>query len=793
MNLDKDFVPQRVDEINIRQIINKYTRNWPLFLASLAIFVTIGFIYLRYQIPEYIATARILIKDEKSGQSILNQESIFKDLGLFSGEKNIDNEIEILKSRSLMISVVKSLKANIIYYSYGRPIYHERFDDSPIVVKCIVNDTLKYENYKGNWEVLPLSNSKFSLIDIEKKESIGEYEFDKEILVDCGKLVFSKTRFYNASLANKTFKIKILPIETAANMFLSNLSVSPVNKMGSVLAITIKCTVPKKGISIINGLISTREMIELEDRATVSNNTAKFISERIKYISEELGDVETEVEQYKRANKLTDITSEANLYLQSGSESEKKLIELGSELKIIEFMMTELKTQNTMNNLIPANLGLKDESIAGLIGSYNKAALDHKRLTKNAGEKNPLIENNEKLLNELKKNIFESLTNNKKALEINIKDIKAKEDANMSRIASVPKFEREFRNIFRQQQIKETLYLFLLQKREETNISLSGEVSNSKTIDEAYSSGDKVWPNPRVIYTIMLFLAIIIPLIIIFLRELLDSKINGRADLESYNVPILGEIPFIDEPNFLITKNDKSIYAEYFRLLRTNLSFMTESSDNKSKVILITSTISREGKTFISMNLASSFALSEKRTLLIGMDLRHPKIAGYLNIKDIKGVTNFVIDNTDNPSEYIIDNKQTGLLFDILLSGPIPPNPSELLLSKKIDRIIEYAKATYDVIILDTSPIGLVADSFLLSKYADCSIYLVRAKHVEKSMLNLINDIQSNKRFNHLAFLLNGVDMRKQGYGYSYGYGYGYTEQKETEGLFKKIGKKIKI
>jgi uncharacterized protein involved in exopolysaccharide biosynthesis len=350
MSAEKFFDSAGSDEINIRQIIHKYTRYWKYFLLSPIVFITIGFIYLRYQEPEYFANARILVKDEKSGQSMLNQESIFKELGIFSGESNISNEIEMLKSRSLMISVVKSLNANIFYYSFGRPIFHERYKDSPISVTCVEKDNLKYENYQGRWEVKPINDSRFSLTDLASKKIIGEYKFGEEVNLNEGVLIFSKTTYFNNASLKKSFRIKILPVESAANLYLSNLTISPVNKTGSVVNISLKCSVPKKGIDIINQLIATHEMFALEDREKVSNNTARFIGERIKFISEELGNVESSVEQYKRNNKLTDITSEANLYLQSGSESEKKLIELGSELKLVDFMLSELKGYSSKDN-----------------------------------------------------------------------------------------------------------------------------------------------------------------------------------------------------------------------------------------------------------------------------------------------------------------------------------------------------------------------------------------------------------------------------------------------------------
>ena len=791
MEEELKYTEVEIDEINIKELIYRYLKNWKWFLLSIIVCVGLGYTYLSYQVPQYEASAKILIKDEKNGGSIIDESSVFEDLGLLKGGKNIDNEIEVLKSRSLMISAVKSLHANIFYYSYGRPIYHEKFKDTPIEVNCLNSDTNNCNQGMGNWIIYPLNNSKFQLSNAGTKAILGEFYFGQTIQTPEGKLRFNSTKYFNSSLLNKPFKVNILPIEIAANLYLKNLEVSPVNKTASVLNISLKCPIPIKAVEIVNRIIKQHDIEEIEDKDIVSKNTSEFISERIKFISQELGEVENDVENYKKNNKLTDITSESELFLQSGNESEKKIIELGSQLKLVEFMLEDLTKRNNPMQLIPSNLGLQDMSIANLISEYNKIILESGRMVKNSGVKNPLVENYQKQISELKTSIKESLENLKNTLEINIAELNKRESLINNRIASVPKFEREFRNIFRQQQIKETLYLYLLQKREETNITLAGKVSNTKIIDPAFSSGAMISPKKNVVYSSMFFLGFILPFIVIYIKDLLDTKVQSKLDLDKYRIPQLGDIPISDGSNPFINQDNNSVHSEYYRSLRTNVRFLCEASTNKSKVVFITSTISKEGKTYISINLSTSFALSDKKTLLIGFDLRHPKIAEYLNLNEKKGITNFLIDKSSRIEDFIIKKNDDNLLFDVLLSGPIPPNPSELLMHKKIEAIFNYARENYDYIVVDTAPVGLVADTLLLNEFADCSVYVVKANYLDKRMLHIANDLNKSKRLTNIAFLLNGRDTSAISYGYGYGYGYSYYNETPKVSFIKRFKKML--
>lgn len=762
-------------EGNIKDILLKYARNWKWFLLSISVCLILGFVYLRYQAPVYEVSATILIKDDSKG-TVSSELSAFEDLGLFKGNNNIDNEIEILKSRSLMMRVVRELKLNVSYFSYGRPIEHERYAATPVTIDYATKDTTV--PFQGNWLIHAESNQKFTLKDGETKEMIGTYLFEAPIAVPQGTMVIHVTPFFSSSYINKDFRIIVSPFELVADNYLSAVKIEPVNKSSNAIMISLRDPLPDKAVAIVNNLIKQHNLDAIEDKNEVSKNTANFINERIKYITTELSDVEGEAEQFKTKNKLTDISSEAELFLKTGSESEMSLVEAGMQLQLVEYMYDDLQKRTSSAEFIPSNLGLQDVSIAATIADYNKMVQERNRLLKNAGEKNPVVENMEAQLQGMKASLKESLANLKTSLSIRIKELNKQEGGINSKIASVPKYEREFRIIQRQQQIKEALYLYLLQKREETNIALAVTVSNAKIIDAAHSNGRMVAPKRQVIHLLSLLAGVLLPVIVLYLADMLDTRVHGKKDIDKLKLPFLGDIPLSESKNrIVVSRTDSSGIAEAFRLLRTNVDFMLGSDRTSGKAIFVTSTIGKEGKSFVGLNLAASLAISGKKTLLVGMDLRAPKILKYLNLEDKKGLTDLIVSGNMQVADYIFKPKELEGL-DVLPSGSIPPNPAELLMNPGIKDLFELLKQQYDYIVVDTAPVGMVTDTLLLNTYADAFVYVVRANYLDRRLLSIAETAFKEKRLSNMAVLINGSDHSK-GYGYGYGYGgYGYGADK---------------
>jgi tyrosine-protein kinase Etk/Wzc len=762
--------------INIKEILVYYLSYWKWFLLSLLISGSLGYVYMRYQIPLYQASSKIKIKDIKSSETSVDEMTAFQDIELFKGGRNIENEIEMLRSRNLMMGVVRALKANIFYYSYGRPIYHERYKNSPIELNYVMKDTVRETHPQGVWTLTPMNESEFQLMRDKKK--LGTFKFGENIEQEDGIVQFNRTRFFRDKYLKKPFKVSVTPIDMAANYFLDNLDIIKVNKTSDVLLVSIRTPDTQKSIDIISELISEYNEDVIEEKNLTNKKTAEFITDRLELLLRELDSVEVAVEEFKKANKLTNIDSEANLFLNTGSQSEIKSMEAVNQLRLVEYMLEEMSKNKTPGDLIPSNLGLQDITINNLIAEHNKIIIQSSNVLKYSGNRNPMVENIYLKLADLRSNIIQSLQTLKNTLEINISELNKREAILNNRIASVPRFEREYRNIRRQQQIKETLYLYLLQKREETNIALAGKSYSAKIIDEAHSSSSKIAPKAKTVLTLSVLLGLLIPGLIIYLKNLLNTRVSDKKDLTRFNVPYLGEVPLSDKnEKLIVTRSQKSIISEYFRLLRTNIEYIIANKAQGGKIIMVTSTIGKEGKSFISINLASSFSLLGSRVLLVGLDLRHPKLNDYLKLKIDTGITNYLVSQDDDITQFIDKADDELIKFDILNSGPIPPNPAELLKLPKVKKMFDDIRSKYDYIIVDTAPVGLVTDTLIISDYSDCTVFVVRANHLEKKMLSLADGYYRENKLKHMAFLLNGNDASKLGY---YQYGYGYVEKTET-------------
>ena len=778
-----NFSLEENQENSIKDLLIKYLFHWKWFVISISIALILGVVYLRYQVPQYEVNATILIKDDKKGQ-VSDELTAFEDLGILKNTKNIDNEIEILRSRSLMTKVVNELKLNITYYSFGRPIEHERYNDAPFLISYTLSDSTIIEPV-GNWIIEPISNNRFLLKSGENEEEVGEYYFGDSIDVSFGKIVISNTKNFSENYLNKDYRIIVSSVEQIVNKYLGLLKVNAVNKTSNAITISLRDAIIQKAIDIVDNLIKQHNLDALADKNQVSQNTASFINERIQFITNELSGVEGEAESFKTKHKLTDVESEAKLFLQTSNESEMSLLENSTQLRIAEFMNDYLKKLDKPNSLIPSNLGLSDHSLSNEINDYNRLVLERNRLVKTSGEKNPVVENLDYQIIGLRNSIKESLMNLYSTLQIKAKNLATKEIEISNRISSVPKYEREFRMIQRQQQIKESLYLYLLQKREETNIALAVTVANAKVLDKAYSNGGMVAPQKITIYLSSILIGIIFPIVVLYILEILDTKIHGKKEIDQLKLPYLGEIPdSINKEKLIVRDNVRSNTAEAFRILRGNVEFLCAKVETKSKVILVTSTVAKEGKSYIALNLAASFALTGKKVLLIGSDLRNPKILKYLNLGERNGLTNLIIDQNMNISDMIFPLEDFSNL-DILNSGPIPPNPAELLMYARVKEIFDYARENYEYVIVDTAPIGLVADTLLISKYADATVFIARANVLDKRLLRIVDSLNKEKRLPNVACLINGSSYTK-GYGYGYG-AYGYYGSTKEVPLWKRL------
>lgn len=766
-----------LDRSRFKEVFLKYLSHWKWFALCIFASVSAGFLLYRYQIPQYKASATVLFRDDQSGSGILADElAAFEDLGVINKNHNLENEMQILHSRSLVTRVVKDLDLNVSYFTFGRPVYHQKYEDAPMILNRLPDSN--EEDYLGTWIVEPLSGEKYVLSQKGASEKLGEFFFGDTIhLTNNAIWVLTKTSFFSLSLLNKPYLITIIPTEACASNYLGAMSIQMVGSKSSVISITVQDAVPKKAIDFINNLIVQHNEDAIYDKNMISKNTSEFIAERIDYITNELDDVEGAVENYKQNRKLTDLNSESKSYLDKSNKIEAEIIRLGSELNLISMLEEEFKGNYQNDEVIPNNLGFEAVALNDQINAFNELIVEKKKLENYSGDRNPVIIGLNQEISAARSTLLSTLNRVKSTYQIKFNELTEQSNKVMDRISKVPEYEREYRDIFRQQQIKEELYLYLLQKREESNLAQAITVANAKIIDDAYSTGSPVNPGRRIYVIFAIIIGFIVPIIFLEIYGLFDTKVHNKLDLDFLRLPFLGEIPLAKEDKqIFVTDKDRGSVAEAFRMLRTNVEFISEGKKNKAKLIFITSTISKEGKSFISINLAASFGLLGKRVLLLGTDLRHPKIADYLGLTvSNKGLVNLINDDSLQFKDFLIPTDSTGFPFDILLSGPIPPNPSEILMRKGVADVFESLKDHYDYIIADTAPVGIVADTLLISHLADATLFVARAGYLDKRALKILDTMNKDKRFVNLALILNGQDYsRNKSYGYGYGYGIGY-------------------
>jgi len=769
------------DEINLREVFEKYSYHWKWFLFGLIMALALAYTYLQFTHNMFEVTSTIFIEDKDSG-GMPSELEAFADLGILGDgkKKSIINETGVLKSRTLIERVVKDLGIHIIFFKEGNVMNTEIYGSKiPFKVNFFIKDSI-LQKMDTLFEITAISTTKYDINNADGK-IIKTAVFGKNVKTGFGDINITPNDVSDIKIG-ETIIVKISPLKKVANDYRKIIKIEPEVKKSSLLILTLTDEVKQKAQDILDNLVFQYNNDAIEYKTLISENTDQFINDRIKDISVDLTRVDKGVEDFKTKNKLTDITTEAGLDLQSNAELQRRIIDLNTQMKTVEYIQTHIR--NNKESLIPANLGIKDATTNNNTSVYNRLLLERNRIIKGSSKLNPTVVNLDAQLATLRQSIEQSLVNLRSSLSFSLSEAKNQEYRISSKRKVAPQQEREFQDIKRKQQIIEALYLYLLKKREENAISLGIPVPNAKIIDKADGSNLPVSPKPMLVYLIGAVLGLLIPFVIISIRSLLDNMVHSYEDVEAVvKAPIIGDIPKTSsKKKVIIDGKDNSNIAESFRLLRTNVNFMLSGSKEAAKTIFVTSTLSGEGKTFVAINLASSLALLNKKVLLIGADIRKPKIATYLDIKTGKGLTHYLMDNDLDVLDVILSNMENNI--DVIQSGEIPPNPSELLLNGRFEDILTYAKNQYDYVIVDTSPVNMVTDTLLLGHHADLFIYVVRAEYLDKRMLKVPQMMFENKRLPNMTMLINDSDYDNKGYGYGYGYGYGNSEEKPW---YKKI------
>lgn len=775
--------------------------NWKWFVLSLIICLGAAHIYLRYATPIYQAAAKLLIKEEQNGRRGNSIQSS-ANLGIISNSNGIDNEMEILKSRTLAQQAVYDLKLYTTYRHEGR------IKDHLIYGEQEVNVDMDYEHLKKlnapmsfkitregrNYHVV---GSYFVPID-DNSYNPGPVTVDKVITAlpatlgtRVGMVKFTQNGNYMLR-DGESLKVTMIAPEIAAGKYVGSLSVSPSTKATSIAQLVITDEIPQRAIDYLKQLAIVYNRQANEDKNQIAVRTEQFINQRLEKINAELGNTEGQLENYKKRNNMVQLSMNASTAFSNADSYAQKLNEANTQVALLDELTKYMNEPSNRHQPIPSNVGLNDASATSLINKYNEIALQRNQLLHSASESSPTVTPLTSQLDDLQASIKRAMSQARAGLNIQRNSIASQQGKYQGQISNTPEQERILTQIGRQQEVKSGLYLMLLQKREENSISLAATADKGKLIDNPVFAG-KVTPKDSIILMIAFGLGLAIPALILFLLAFFRYKIEGHDDVAKLTkLPIIADVAIASDraktkADIVVHENKNNLMEEIFRSLRTNLQFLMKEHD---KVILMTSTTSGEGKTFIASNVAISFALLGKKVVLVGLDIRKPRLAELFEIDDHHhGITNLLIkDNItwDDVNKQIVNSGVNNNL-DLLMAGPVPPNPGELITRKSLEETMDILKEHYDYIIIDTAPVGLVTDTLALGRIANATVYVCRADYTQKSSFGLINGLAYEKKMPNMSIVLNGVDLSKKKYGYYYGYGkYGKYGKYASYGAYGK-------
>ncbi|GAA4912132.1 GumC family protein [Mucilaginibacter defluvii] len=782
MSQPNPFQLQPLQPVKLKDVFIKYRRNGGWFILSVMLCVILAFFYLRYATTQYRVNSTILLKSNDKGADMSQVGDMFSDLEIFNGGKNIDDEIEVLKGKTLMLRVLRELNLTATYYKEGKIKKTEVYGRS-LPVRLIVK---KLDSLSGGKSVIitPVSATRYTWDDGSTKKT---YPFGREISNNYG--VFTAIPSGKAiPTLNESVIVQLNNSKKLVADYLRELTITPVNKNGNVLKLSLNTSVPQKGIDVLNKLVQLYNIEGIENKNEIAAKTISFIDGRLIYLVRELSGVEKDVENYKKKNDVTDISSESQQYLQNTGDYEKKLSDYEIQISILQSVQNYIAKQGPQFDLVPSSLSIHDATLVQLIDSYNQLQLQRKRILSSNYETSPVVINITDQLNALRGNILENIKNIKRGLIISRNALATKNVKFESLKKNVPSIERELLEIKRQQNIKENLYQYLLQKREEATLSKAAAVSNFTIIDRADVDDLPVKPQRSLILLLALIAGLVLPVIVMAIRNVLNDKVTTIDDIKDAEVPVLGEIIHILSHNkVLVEKNSRTVFSEMFRLLRSKLQL--SATEDQNKVLLVTSTMSGEGKTFFSINMGATLALAGKKVLLMEFDLRKPKLINDMGLSAKLGITNYLVSDKYQLDDLIIQVPEISNLY-VIGCGDVPPNPSELILSDKMVTLFEQLKRQFDHVIIDSPPVGLIADAYNLSMFADRTLYLIRYNYTLKEQVKIIQEIRTRKELRNMMLVLNdGRKENMQGYGdYGYRYSYGYTiDDKQPASWWKRL------
>ncbi len=757
---------QKKQENTLSQFVIKYLPYWPMFLIFIVISLAIGFLYLRYATPLYEADASLIVKDSKKGYE---DSKVLESLDVLDSKKLIENEVEVIQSRSVMTDVVKALDLYATIYQKGKFKSTLAYQSFPLKIKVLNPDStiqvqdisIKFDSAKA--AVVLGNNNKAS------------YKLDEWVRTPYGTLKFIANKNYNPSDDSKPFFFNLAKPKNVANVMLQGLTVSASGKLSTIIDLSFQDEVAKRAEDVLNEVLVAYNKSAMNEKSNLAKNTLDFVEDRLSIVTHELDSIEKEIQQYKSGARATNLSSQSELFLQNVSDNDQKLSDVNNQLSVLDEVEKFAESGAGGNNggIVPSTVGVNDPTLSQLVTKLYTSELEYEKQKQTVGENNPILRSLSQQIEKIKPDILSNIRSQRRSLEASKGSLYATNGSYNSVLQTIPAKERQLVEISRAQSIKSNIYSFLLQKREESALSYAATVSDSRIVDKAQASNTPVSPKPSIVYLLCFVMAFAVPVSYITMRDAFNGKILYRYEIENNtSFPILGEINFQRTSSPIVIEEGKRTFtAEEFRKLRVALSFL--GIGDNSKKILITSSISGEGKSFVAVNLAISLALTGKKVALVDLDMNNPSLSEILGIDDAPGVSDYLTGKKD-PEEIIKNVKIHENLF-FIPAGTLPDNPSELLSNGNVKNIINYLDNLFDFVVIDTAPVALVTDANLLSGYCDATLYIIRHKYTPKMLVKRIDENNIINPLSNPAIIFNGIKARgftKNNYGYGYGYVY---------------------
>jgi capsular exopolysaccharide synthesis family protein len=764
--------PLHNEESLITQLISKYIMFWPLFVLFFILAVAAAYVYVRYTTPLYEATATLIIKDEKKGA----QDSQTESLNLISTKKIIENEVEVLHSRSLMDNVVKSLHLYAPVSQEGKIKTISAYHFSPLMVQAFNPDSVREVK-----KVIMEYDQKSGMVILDGKKAGAVNEW---LNTPYGKLKFIPNKRYVPGNSGKPFFFSILQVKDVTKMILNSLKVTAATKLSSIINLSYKDEVPARAEDVLNQLVVMYDRAAIDEKNSLAKNTLQFVEDRLNIVAKDLDSIEQNVQQFKAGRGAGDISTQGQLYLQNVSSNDQELGKINMQLAVLD--QVDKALQSGGGTVMPSTMGISDPAISQMMTDLNTKELEYERLRKTVAENNPILVSLRDQITKIRPAIADNLQSQRQNLEASRINIAGTNNKYNSMLSTIPQKERQLLEMSRDQNIKNGIYSFLLQKREESELSYASTLSDSRVVNKAQSSKFPVSPKKMMIYLAALAAAFGLCILFISARETFSSKVLYRHELEAMtHVPIIGEVAFNkSKESVVIEAGKRSFIAEEFRKIRVSLHFL--GIDKTNKKILVTSSIPGEGKSFIAANLGISQALTGKKVVLVDIDLHNPGLGKVFGkTPDDSGVSDFLAGEA-TIDEIIKPVPEHENLF-FVSSGALYESPSELLLNEKIQELVDHLEANFDAVVMDTAPVVLVTDAHVLSKLSNATLYVVRHKYTPKMLVKRIDENMKINPLNNPAIIFNGVKMRgffKNNYGYGYDYVYGgkYVNNDQKKG-----------